>query len=185
MLCVFWGIVSVCVCLHWENVLELFKEPRLSLHSNSLDVRCVLGHMLSFFCVILTKVWKKRVIPAYLRERRGASVLFCLWENLNFFSIQANMVASLFITYKDATLSNRSKGRMSCLMPCINACLWNVPFACGYCRVIFEAYPFTKYLGSIHCVSATSLGSGDRAVNKIPFLFLSEILVKQIVWLGN
>ena len=51
--------------------------------------------------------------------------------------------------------------------------------------IIFETLLFTKYLGNIYWVSATLLGSGDRAVNKSLFPFLSEVLVKLTIWLGN
>lgn len=51
--------------------------------------------------------------------------------------------------------------------------------------VIFETHSFTKYLASIYWVSATWLGSGDRAVSKTLFPFLSEVLVKLTIWLGN
>ena len=83
-------------------------------------------------------------------------------------------------------ISSRSEGRwIAPLLVLMHVCETH-PLAVAVVEfVIFEAHSFTKYLGSIYCVCTILLGSGNRAVNKTPCPFLSELLVKLIVQLGN
>lgn len=131
----------------------------------------------------------------FMKGRR-TSMFFCLWEIILF--IQATMVALLFITFVYLFFffltqlppphthcllhlkmpffklaSNRRERR--CIFPCfILMCTCEVyPLTVATVEfVIFETHSFTKYLGNIW-VSSTLLGSGDRAVNKTLFPFVS------------
>lgn len=77
----------MCVCLHWENVLELFKEPGLSLHSNSLDVRCVLGHNVEFvLCHPHESVKKKNHSSLPQRKKRSFCVILFVGKFKFFFN---------------------------------------------------------------------------------------------------
>lgn len=64
--------------------------------------------------------------------------------------------------------SNRSEGRcVPAYLVLICVCEVSPLVVAAIEFVIFKTHSFTNNLGSIYCVSATLLGSGNRTMNKI------------------
>lgn len=136
--------------IYRQNVVELPKKSKhppffffsLNIHSysNPFGQRPVLSYRLSLFYTS----WKCKngwVIPTYCRERRGTSVVFCLFVVNNYSSLRLVWVHHIKMLHFDQPQEGRE---MYCFMPCVNACLWNVLFAVAAVEfVIFETPLFT------------------------------------------